>query len=120
MREYEQQEVSFLQSQDTVVTYEGMPVLIKKSPTAKASGWLDEHERELMERQRAGQENTPSEPREPSVQEIRDSMGYPNRNLCTEELYTKFETIHAGTLDRVLASGGITDVFPSASQENPV
>lgn len=96
MREYDKQEVAFLQKQDTMVTYEGMPVLIKKSPTAKASGWLDEHERALIERQRAEQAKAPSEPKEPSVQEIRDSMGFPNRNLCTEELYTKFETIHAG------------------------
>lgn len=31
MREYDKQEVAFLQKQDTVVTYEGMPVLVKKA-----------------------------------------------------------------------------------------
>lgn len=96
MKRYEDQEVSFLQDQNTFVTYAGMPVLVKKSPTAKAPGYLDRHEKEIIEKQRADEAQNPPKRENPSVEEIRNSMGFPNRNLCTEEIYTKYETIPAG------------------------
>lgn len=94
--QYEPQEVSFLRAQNTMVSYAGMPVLVKKSPTAAGPGCLDRHEWELLKKQRAKQAQNPPAPRNPSIEEIRESMGFPNRNLCTEEIYTKYETIQAG------------------------
>lgn len=103
MREYEKREVEFLQAQDTHEDYCGMPVLVKNSPTAEGPGWLDAHELAIMQNHWASRQETEEEKerktamsQEESIQAMRDSMGFPNRNLCTEEIYTRFETIRAG------------------------
>ncbi len=103
MTQYDRAEIEFLQAQNTFEDYCGMPVLVKKSPTARESGWLDAHELAVMQEHWATKTESEEEKAqkaamtpEESVQAVRDSMGFPNRNLCTEEIYTRFETIRAG------------------------
>lgn len=103
MREYEMREIDFLQSQNRVVHDWGVPVVVKNSPTAKDPGWLDAHELAILQQHWASRQETEEEQAqkaamsfEENIRAIRDSMGFPNRNLCTEEIYTRFETIRAG------------------------
>ena len=103
MTQYHHPEIEFLHAQNTFEHNCRVPVLVKKSPTARESGWLDAHELAVMQEHWATKTESEEEKAqkaamtpEESVQAVRDSMGFPNRNLCTEEIYTRFETIRAG------------------------
>ena len=78
-------------------------MLVKKSPKESRPGCLDPHELEIMKSHWVAREETdggkekkaamtPAE----NLQMMRDNMGFPNHNLCMEEIHTRFETIQVG------------------------
>lgn len=100
MRTYEMKEIECLQAQQTAADVHGVPVVLKKSPTGGA-GCLDPHELAIMQNHWIAKKAEPAEKKaEPSPAEaleaMRDSMGFPNRNLCDEEIITQFESLEIG------------------------
>ena len=103
MREYDRGEVEFLQKQEEVIDARGAKVLVKASPTESRPGCLDPHELVIMKSHWVAREESAEEKAkkaamtpEENLQAMRDNMGFPNHNLCTEEIHTKFETIQVG------------------------
>ena len=103
MREYELSEVEFLQAQEEVIDVHGAKVLVKKSPKESRPGCLDPHELEIMKSHWVAREETDEEKEKKAamtpaenLQMMRDNMGFPNHNLCMEEIHTRFETIQVG------------------------
>ena len=103
MREYDGSEVEFLQKQGEVLDVHGAKVLVKPSPTEPRPGCLDHHELAILSAHWVAREESEEEKAEKAgmtpeeaLQAMRDGMGFPNRNLCREEIHTKFETIRVG------------------------
>ncbi|GLX68784.1 alpha/beta hydrolase [Paenibacillus glycanilyticus] len=102
MREYSQELVSALQAQREEVDQNGTRVIVKVNPEETRAGYLDPYELKLMmkwfedsSRQTAAASAEPLSPEE-QLQHVRDSMGFPNRNLNTVEIYTGYERIQLG------------------------
>lgn len=114
MRMYDVKEIEFLQGETKTITDKGLDVLLKRSPTELRTGYLDHHELEIMKEHWVAREK-PEEPRtlapEEELQATRDSMGFPNRNLNTVEIYTKFESLRLGENDV-----GLWRYYPRISQ----
>ena len=100
MREYYIAAVEMLQAQQEPTEVDGAPVILKKSPSEPRDGYLDHDELAIMKnhwiaREQGEEPEVPPSPEE-AIQAMRDSMGFPNRNLCTVEIHTKFETLNIG------------------------
>lgn len=104
MREYDKSHVEFLRLQQTPEMVYGAPIIIKRSPTEPRPGCADHHENACMKmhwvaRQDdeggAKKEDKPLTPQQ-AIQKMRDQMGFPNHNICSVEIHTKFETIKNG------------------------
>ena len=99
MREYDKSHVEFLHLQQTPEMVNGAPIIIKRSPTEPRPGCVDHHEDACMKMhwvaREKGEEEKPKTPAE-ALQQMRDNMGFPNHNICTAEIHTKFETIMNG------------------------
>lgn len=93
MRKYDLQEITFLQAEQSVEDVHGQPVLVKGIPEEKRSGYIDPHELACMTP--SGQQKAAPPPQTPQekIQAVRDSMGFPNLNLNTIELYTGYEVL---------------------------
>ena len=99
MREYDISDVEFLQLQQTPEMVKGAPIIIKKSPTEPRPGCIDHHEKAALGKHWVS--NKSSDEEEPKTQaeameRMRDRMGYPNHNICAEEIHTKYEVLHNG------------------------
>ena len=100
MREYDKSHVEFLHLQQTPELVHGAPIIIKRSPTEPRPGCADHHEQACMKmhwvaREDNKQDEKPQTPQQ-ALQKMRDQMGFPNHNICSVEIHTKFETIHNG------------------------
>ncbi|MEG1427273.1 MAG: hypothetical protein RSC76_06245, partial [Oscillospiraceae bacterium] len=99
MRTYDENQSEFLLLQQEPTMVHGAPVVIKKSPSEPRPGYLDHSELAIMKSHWIAREKQPEEkelsPAE-VLQKMRDGMGFPNKNLCTVEIHTKFETIQVG------------------------
>ncbi len=96
MRQYEKELVDALQAQQEAVDCNGTKVIIKISPEETRPGFLDPRELEIIKEHWMGRvEETSPEPVSPelALQNMRDNMGFPNRNLNTVEIHTQFERI---------------------------
>lgn len=99
MRTYKVTESQALQQAQQETTVHGAPVVIKPSPSESRPGYLDHHELEIMKEHwvaREAKEEAPKLSPQEAIEAMRDSMGFPNRNLCQTEIHTKFETITVG------------------------
>jgi hypothetical protein len=72
----------------------GVKVKIKKSPLGKGEGYLDPYEKTILEKEPAWQEQGELPPPEILLPIIRDGMGFPNLNLNTQEMITKYEELN--------------------------
>ena len=89
------------QSKETVSVY-GVNVLLKESPLRAGKGYMDPVELKIMQQNWAandgGEGGNPFEqnlPADQMVPFLRDMMGFPNLNLNTMEIITKYETLDA-------------------------
>jgi acetyl esterase len=95
---YDKTEVEYLRLQQAPEMIKGLPVIVKKSPTEPRPGYFDHDEMNIIKshwvarEKDSGEKNNDLSPQE-MLQKMRDGMGFPNRNLCTEEIITKYETI---------------------------
>jgi len=115
VRLYDPREVDYLRLQQTPTMVHGEPVLVKSSPTEPREGYMDHHElaiiREHWIARDAGGDDAPAETAPKTIEDMRDSMGFPNRNLCEVEIHTRFETLRVGNNDV-----GLWRYYPRASQ----
>ena len=123
MREYDKSHVEFLHLQQTPEMVNGAPIIIKRSPTEPRPGCADHHEDACMKMhwvaREKGEEEKPKTPAE-ALQQMRDNMGFPNHNICTAEIHTKFETIMNGEMRSVFgvitaATASIRKIVPALS-----
>ena len=114
MRKYDVSDVEFLQLQQEPKVINGLPIIIKSSPTEPRMGCMDHHELVILKNHWVAREEEHEEtqltPME-ALQKMRDGMGFPNKNLTTVEIHTKFETIKVGENDV-----GLWRYYPRASQ----
>ena len=103
MRRYDMREVEYLRLQQTPTLVHGVPILIKNSPTEPREGYMDHHELSIIREHWIARDTKESGERATAapktVENIRDGMGFPNHNLCSVEIHTKFETLHIGGND---------------------
>ena len=112
MRKYPEKDLEVLKNEVNIIESNGVKIIFKPSPGEKRDGYLDPCEKEIMDGHWASKSNDKEE-NQKDVKEnvdksmendemttldmvistIRDSMGFPNYNLNTVEIYTKFETI---------------------------
>lgn len=112
MRKYPEKYLEVLKNEVNIIESNGVKIIFKPSPGEKRDGYLDPCEKEIMDGHWASKSNDKEE-NQKDVKEnvdksmendemttldmvistIRDSMGFPNYNLNTVEIYTKFETI---------------------------
>ncbi len=91
-----------LQKETEIIRGYHTDVLLKKSPTEPRAGFLDPYEKACLnsnwvaedqaDREKEEEKSSPEE----MLQQIRDRMGFPNYNLNTEELITKYEELKLG------------------------
>ncbi|MFP7495470.1 hypothetical protein SFC66_17010 [Terribacillus saccharophilus] len=97
MRQYDSAEMEELQEETSTIVNNGVPIIVKKIPGEVQSGGLDPRELSLMADHWAGpsDEKVPAElpPLEEFIPNLRESMGFPNYNLNTVEIHTKYEEI---------------------------
>ena len=91
MRCYASELSSFLQNDKTQVNAYGVPVLTKAIPDDARPGRIDPRELEILQDRAAQSIASEVRQAEPSIQEIRDQMGFPNLNMNTVEIYTRYE-----------------------------
>jgi len=100
MRAYSEAIVDSLQAQQEEVNCSGTSVVIKVNPEEPRPGYLDPNEYNIIQQRwqarEASVEVAPVEPLTPelALQAMRDSMGFPNRNLNTVEIHTRYERLH--------------------------
>lgn len=112
MRKYPKEYLEALKNEANIIENNGVKIIFKPSPGEKREGYLDPCEKEIMDGHWASRRNDENEEQKevkdnadkimgsdelPTLDMIismlRDSMGFPNYNLNTVEVYTKFETI---------------------------
>jgi acetyl esterase/lipase len=122
MKLYDESAVRYLQLQQTPTDVNGLPVIVKTSPTEPRPGHLDLNELDIMKSHwiardnarndeagempakdaeaegAAGGTSTEASP-QVALQAMRDGMGFPNRNLNTVEIHTGYETLRIGDND---------------------
>lgn len=93
MRMYGYELVEALHLQQTAIDCNGTPVIVKVNPEEERPGYLDPRE---IEAQKYGYQYDAEMAKENPLQAARDSMGFPNRNLNTVEIHTKYECLNFG------------------------
>lgn len=95
MKKYQDDLVEKLQSENTIIKNYGIEIVLKKSPLENRDGFIDPIEKSFIDNSWVDK-MTGSEmpPLEVLVPEIRNAMGFPNYNLNTQELVTKYEEIN--------------------------
>jgi acetyl esterase len=97
MRKYNTSAMEKLQKETSIIENNGIKIILKPSPGEERPGYLDPVELSLMENHWAGNigGESPSAPppMEVLIPIIRENMGFPNYNLNTVEIHTKYEEI---------------------------
>lgn len=118
MREYDAIAIEKLQKGVSIIENNGIPVILKPSPGEERPGFLDPMELSLMGDHWAGRfnEEEPAElpPMEVLIPIMRENMGFPNYNLNTVEIHTKYEEI-TDSGNKV----GLWRYYPRKSEKNP-
>jgi acetyl esterase/lipase len=117
LRKYDEKAIEKLQNETTTIENNGVKVILKPNPFEDRAGYLDPLEYQLMkdfwatELGEAKKEEQP--PLEVVVPIMRDNMGFPNYNLNTVEIHTKYEEIASGE-NKV----GLWRYYPRKSERN--
>lgn len=100
MKQYQDLLVEKIRQSDEIISEFGVDIHLKESPNRPGKGYMDPAELALIEENWAANDHedaaSPFEPDLPPEQIIpflRDMMGFPNLNLNTMEMITKYETI---------------------------
>lgn len=94
MRKYNISELELLQNKTKIIKNYGVDIIVKPSPGEERPGYIDPAEFKMMDSNWATQEEGELVVSvEEQVSEIRESMGFPNYNLNTVEIHTKYEEI---------------------------
>jgi len=123
MRKYDSSAIEKLQKETKIIENNGIKITLKPSPGEERSGYLDPIELSLMEKYwattpvRQELEIEPDPDPEPeqklSFQMMREGMGFPNYNLNTVEIHTKYEEI-VNSGNKV----GLWRYYPRKSEKN--
>ena len=87
MQLYDEGLYETLRADKSTVSFRGLKINVKAIPDEKQAGYLDPRELALLQ-------NRVPEPMPeglPPIEKMRRSMGFPNRNMNTVEIHTKFE-----------------------------
>lgn len=97
MRKYDISSIEKLQEQTSIIENNGIKIILKPSPGEDRPGFLDPVELSILKDHWAGKaesgESAVQTSFETLIPAIRDSMGFPNYNLNTVEIHTKYEEI---------------------------
>lgn len=97
MRTYDKSLIEKLQKGTSIIENNGIQVILKPSPSEERSGYIDPMELSLMGDHWAGKSNGEEiaelPPMEVLIPIMRENMGFPNFNLNTVEIHTKYEEI---------------------------
>lgn len=97
MRKYDNSAIEKLQKETKVIDNNGLKVILKPIPGEDRPGYLDPVELGIMMKQAENNSNQEMPeimpPLEVMIPIIRDSMGFPNYNLNTVEIHTKYEEL---------------------------
>lgn len=94
MKKYDESLILKLQKKKRTINNNGLEIIIKESPLLEQEGYLDPIEKSLIGNNWAGPpEGGELPPLEFIIPIIRDSMGFANLNLNTEEMITKYEAL---------------------------
>jgi acetyl esterase len=97
MREYNPDLITTLQADQRQMIVEGQPIQIKRVPDESRAGYPDPRFLASMLEQARQMEGQPAiDFAQLTVDQMRQFMGSPNRNLNTIELVTRFETLDFG------------------------
>ncbi|WP_127499082.1 alpha/beta hydrolase [Paenibacillus glycanilyticus] len=116
MRVYGQEIVNDLQAQQEEANLKGTQVIVKVNPEETRAGYLDPYELQIIRKWAGEQKAATDQPPSPEEQLrlIRDSMGFPNRNLNTVEIYTGYERVKLGDNEV-----GLWRYYPRKSMRKP-
>jgi acetyl esterase len=97
MRKYDANEIEKLQNGTSIIENNGVPIILKPIPGEERPGNLDPMELSIIGDHWAGnskhEEPASLPPMEVLVPIMRENMGFPNYNLNTVEIHTKYEEI---------------------------
>jgi acetyl esterase len=97
MRKYDISAIEKLQKETSIIENNGVNIILKPSPGEDRLGYLDPIELSLMENHWAGSskdgEKRERPPMDVLIPIMRENMGFPNYNLNTVEIHTKYEEI---------------------------
>jgi acetyl esterase len=118
MRKYNTSAIDQLQKETTIIKNQGVNIIVKPSPGENRPGYIDPMELSLMDNHWAGklegEEPAAMPPMEVLIPIMRDNMGFPNYNLNTVEIHTKYEEItDSGN------TVGLWRYYPRKSEKNP-
>jgi acetyl esterase len=117
MRKYDESAIEKLQKGTSIIYNNGIPVILKPSPGEERPGYIDPMELSLMGDHWAGKSNGEEPavlpPMEVLIPIMRENMGFPNYNLNTVEIHTKYEVIteNGNTV-------GLWRYYPRKSEKN--
>lgn len=86
MIRYEQSLAKAMHEDTSTINVYGVEIQVKHIPDEPRPGCFDPREFEFVK-----QAFEAGEPKEPTVQEMRDRMGFPNLNMNTVEIHTRYE-----------------------------
>lgn len=97
MIHYEESIAEAMRKDTSTINMYGIEILTKRIPDEPRSGCLDPRELEMMKRmadESAHKEPAQNEPADAmgfTIQDLRKVMGFPNLNMNTVEIYTRYE-----------------------------
>lgn len=93
MKIYADEFVECLKNTEEIIEVYGSEVVLKRSPAEARKGYLDPYEAAALDKaeKHVGEKNEENLSLDIMAQKMRDSMGFPNLNLNTAEMITKFE-----------------------------
>ena len=123
MREYDYKEVEMLQASCEKVTSFGTEVQVKPIPGVAEAGRIDPHELDIIKEHWVARGMNPAEEDLPEwdrglspIEKMRDMMGFPNHNICVDEIHTKYEEI---TNEEFGTTVGIWRYYPRKVMRKP-
>ncbi|MCM8712052.1 alpha/beta hydrolase [Clostridium sp. SYSU_GA19001] len=118
MRKYDLSAIEKLQNETSIIENNGVKIILKPSPGEDRPGYLDPAELSIIKEHWAGnpmeqKEGEEMPPMEVLIPIMRDNMGFPNYNLNTVEIHTKYEEItESGN------TVGLWRYYPRKSEKN--
>ena len=117
MRKYDEKAIKKLQKCTSIIENNGIKVILKPIPGEEREGYLDPVEfgfmKDFWATNLGEQSSVEQPPMEMMIPIMRDNMGFPNYNLNTVEIHTKFEEITSSG-NRV----GLWRYYPRKSEKN--